>query len=155
MLKMQLRARTRKFLLILVDILCLFSVALVYLGVSRWFDRSLQYQTGRFFLNALILLACVLSNVEVYVGCRVGLNNRCYAQPLLSIIIDIDDKASSLKKIESILETRNIDILYTEMEVHKDHQLTYRFRVNLPEGLNIAETATQIYRATNAKSIDI
>ena len=60
MLKMQLRARTRKFLLILVDILCLFSVALVYLGVSRWFDRSLQYQTGRFFLNALILLACVL-----------------------------------------------------------------------------------------------
>ncbi len=71
------------------------------------------------------------------------------------IVIDIDDKASSLKKIESILEARNIDILYTEMEVHKDHQLTYRFRVNLPEGLNIAETATQIYRETNAKSIDI
>ncbi len=71
------------------------------------------------------------------------------------IVIDIDDKMSSLKKIQGILEARNIDILYTEMEVHKDHQMTYRFRVNLPEGLNIAETATQIYRETNAKSIDI
>ncbi|MBE5907449.1 MAG: MgtC/SapB family protein [Lachnospiraceae bacterium] len=71
------------------------------------------------------------------------------------IVIDIDDKMSSLRQIEKIMEERNIDILYTEMEVHKDHQLTYRFRVNLPEGLNIAETATQIYRETNAKSIDI
>ena len=71
------------------------------------------------------------------------------------IVIAIDDKMSSLNQIEDILAARNIDIIYTEMEVHKDHQVTYRFRVNLPERLNIAETASQIYRETNATSIDI
>ncbi|MCR4999570.1 MAG: MgtC/SapB family protein [Lachnospiraceae bacterium] len=71
------------------------------------------------------------------------------------IVIDIDDKMSSLRKIQDMMEERNIEILYTEMEVHKDHLITYRFRVNLPENLNIAETASQIYRETNAKSIDI
>lgn len=71
------------------------------------------------------------------------------------IVISIDDKMSSLRQIEEMLAARNIDIIYTEMEMHKDHQVTYRFRVNLPEGLNIAETASQIYRETNATSIDI
>ena len=71
------------------------------------------------------------------------------------IVITIDDKKSSLNQIEDILAARCIDIIYTEMEVHKDHQVTYRFRVNLPERLNIAETASQIYRETNATSIDI
>jgi putative Mg2+ transporter-C (MgtC) family protein len=71
------------------------------------------------------------------------------------IVIDIDDKMSSLHKIQAMLEERSIEILYTEMEIHKDHRITYRFRVNLPENLNIAETASSIYRETNAKSIDI
>ena len=71
------------------------------------------------------------------------------------IVIAIDDKMSSLNQIEDILAARNIDIIYTEMEVHKDHQVTYRFRVNLPERLNIAETASQIYRETNSTSIYI
>ncbi len=60
MLKKLFWVRSRKLLLLLIDIACFAVIAGLYLAATYLVDSSLTYQTSEYFLNSLILLMCIL-----------------------------------------------------------------------------------------------
>ena len=69
--------------------------------------------------------------------------------------VTMDDDMGAVKILEAMLYERNIDILSTYIKSHKDGTVSFSFSVIMPDTIDVAETVTQIYKATGAKSIDL
>ena len=71
------------------------------------------------------------------------------------LTVTMDEDSGNLKVLEAMLYERNVDIVNTHIKKHKEGTITYTFTVVMPETLDVAETVSQIYKTTGAKSIDL
>ena len=71
------------------------------------------------------------------------------------LTVTMDDDMGAIKILEAMLYERNIDIITSNVKRHKGGTVTFTFSVLMPETLDVAETVTQIYKATGARSIDL
>lgn len=105
-----------------------------------------MYVTG-FITTAIVFFVMVGFPKENFAGFKAVESGR--------LEICMDENADVLKTLETMLDEFHIDIVTTHIKRHKDHTITYSFAVNVPETLDTADAVSRIYRATNAKSIDL